>query len=283
MQTIQLNKSLLRSLLMLTTVIEARDRYTAGHTWRVGQYARRLAERAGFSADEIFITHLGCLVHDIGKVSVPDSALNKREPLTADEFGMIKKHPEVGRLLIQEHPLSPIVIDIVAQHHERFDGGGYPSGLAGAEISIFSRIAAIADAFDAMTSTRAYRVGMAPPIAYEILRRERGKQFDPYLATIFLEMGESGELDHIIGHSSEERRLLTCPECGPLLVVPRHARNGDFIFCPGCTGQYLLHLDGDTFDAEWVGTCDPTLVPKPDEDMVEGLIEEIPWQIKLAA
>lgn len=152
METFSVNIPLLKSLVSLATVIEAKDPYTGGHTWRVSRYARILAEDIGLLQDEVFIVHFGSLMHDIGKVSVPEPILNKQDKLTTAEYEIIKKHPETGLMLMRDHPLGALTLDIVVSHHERFDGYGYPRGLAGNNISLFARIVAIADTFDAMTS-----------------------------------------------------------------------------------------------------------------------------------
>jgi HD-GYP domain-containing protein (c-di-GMP phosphodiesterase class II) len=108
-------------VLVLGAVIEARDAYTGGHTWRVAQYSRLLAEQAGLSASEIFLSGLGGFIHDIGKVGIPDQVLNKAGRLSEDEFSLLKTHPTVGKKLLDNHPLGPLVLDSITYHHERFD------------------------------------------------------------------------------------------------------------------------------------------------------------------
>ena len=226
METVSVNIPLLKSMLSLATVIEAKDPYTGGHTWRVSRYARMLAETIGLSQDEVFVVHFGSLMHDIGKVSVPDPILNKEDKLTNVEYEIVKKHPETGLMLVRDHPLGVLALDIVASHHERFDGRGYPRGLASNDISLFARIVAIADAFDAMTSARPYRAGMSAETAYQLMAQESARQFDPILLSAFLELGQSGDLDHILGHSSEERLMHSCAVCGPIIVVPVNWHSG---------------------------------------------------------
>lgn len=279
MPSIEINIPLLRSLLSLVSVIEAKDPYTGGHTWRVSRYARQLAEKAGLSADEVFITHLGSLMHDIGKVGVSDAVLRKPGKLTEDEFAVIKKHPLVGQALLSDHPLAELLTQTVIQHHERFDGKGYPSGLAGQDISVFGRIVAVADSFDAMTSARPYHQGMAPGLALDIIARGGGTQFDPALARAFAEMGGKGEFDHVLGHSAEERPMVTCPMCGPIVVVPKGAPGGMRVVCPVCTGNYLLEAKADTFEIEWLGTYDPARVPQPDTDTIDDFMRYVPAKL----
>lgn len=281
METVSVNIPLLKSLISLATVIEAKDPYTGGHTWRVSRYARLLAENIGLSPDEVFIVHFGSLMHDIGKVSVPDPILNKEGKLTDVEYEIIKKHPETGLTLLYEHPLGKLSLDIVASHHERYDGLGYPRGLAGNDISLFARIAAIADAFDAMTSARPYRRGMTADTAYQLMAQESAKQFDPLLLSTFLEIGRSGYFDHVLGHSSENRLMYSCSECGPIVVIPVNWQKGDQVICPKCLGNYNVHPDKGDFEIEWDKTVNLAWVPQPDTDTVNEVAWYAPHQLRL--
>lgn len=281
MEIIPVNIPLLKSMLSLATVIEAKDPYTGGHTWRVSRYARLLAEDIGLTPDEVFVVHFGSLMHDIGKVSVPDPILNKEGKLTSVEYEIVKKHPETGWALIREHPLGALAHTIVRSHHERFDGLGYPRGLAGNRINLFARITSIADAFDSMTSTRPYRPGMPAEAAYRLLAQESGRQFDPILVSAFLDLGRRGEIDHILGHSSEERLLQTCTACGPIIVVPASWKSGEQVICPKCLGNYHVHPDGDEFELEWDRTLNSAWVPQPDTDTVDEITYYAPRQLKL--
>ena len=281
MEIVSVNIPLLKSMLSLATVIEAKDPYTGGHTWRVSRYARMLAESIGLTQDEIFIVHFGSLMHDIGKVSVPDPILNKEGKLTSVEYDIVKKHPETGRTLVRDHPLGVLALDIVTSHHERFDGRGYPRGLAGNDISLFARIVAIADAFDAMTSARPYRRGMPAETAYQLMAQESGKQFDPILLSAFLDLGRHGDLNHILGHSAEERLLHSCALCGPIIVVPASWKSGDQAICPKCLGNYDVHPDGGGFVVEWDRTINPAWVPQPDTDTIDEVTHYAPRELRL--
>lgn len=281
METVSVNIPLLKSMLSLATVIEAKDPYTGGHTWRVSRYARLLAENIGLSQDEVFVVHFGSLMHDIGKVSVPDPILNKEGKLTSIEYEIVKKHPETGLTLVRDHPLGVLALDIVASHHERFDGLGYPRGRAGKGINLFARIVAIADAFDAMTSARPYRAGMSAETAYRLMAQESAKQFDPILLSAFLELGQQGDLDHILGHSSEERLMHSCPVCGPIIVVPANWHSGDQVICPKCLGNYDVHPDGGDFEIEWDKTLNYAWVPQPDADTISEVTWYAPHELKL--
>jgi hypothetical protein len=281
MEIIPVNIPLLKSMLSLATVIEAKDPYTGGHTWRVSRYARLLAEYADLTPDEVFVIHFGSLMHDIGKVSVPDPILNKEGKLTNVEYEIVKKHPETGLTLVRDHPLGALTLHIVTSHHERFDGRGYPRGLAGDDIPLFARIVAIADAFDAMTSARPYRKGMPAATAYQLMAQESGEQFDPLLLAAFLDLGRRGRLDHILGHSSEERLLHSCSVCGPIIVVPANWRSGEQVICPKCLGNYDVHPDGDDFELEWDRSLNPSWVPQPDADTVNEVTTFAPHELRL--
>jgi hypothetical protein len=281
MEIVAVNIPLLKSMLSLATVIEAKDPYTGGHTWRVSRYARLLAEDIGLTPDEVFVVHFGSLMHDIGKVSVPEPILNKEGKLTSVEYEIVKKHPETGWALVRDHPLGALALNIVKSHHERFDGLGYPKGLAGNSINLFARITSIADAFDSMTSARPYRPGMPAETAYQLLAQESGKQFDPILMSAFLDLGRRGEIDHILGHSSEERLLQTCAACGPIIVVPTSWKSGEQVICPKCLGNYYVHPDGDDFELEWDRTLNSTWVPQPDTDTVDEITYYAPRELKL--
>lgn len=276
MKQIRLDVPLLSSLLTLATVIEARDAYTGGHTWRVSEYSRLLAEKMGFSQDEVFICSLGGLVHDLGKIGISDAVLNKPGKLTDAEYLSMKRHPEIGREIIASHPLAPIVFDAIADHHERFDGRGYPNGKSGEAISIVSRIIAIADTFDAMTSSRSYRKALTPEEAYGILATEQNGQFDGQLVQRFIEIGQAGGFHGIINHSGEGNHMITCPYCGPVVTVSKSNRDGDMVVCPVCKGIHLTHLKGDTFELEWLQKEDVSYAPKPDYDTIEYVVKRAP-------
>lgn len=156
----KLEETFLGSIKALVGAIEAKDPYTKGHSERVSDLAKNIALELGFSKDDSKIIAFAGLVHDIGKIGIPESILNKPEELTPGEFEQIKKHPVIGEKILSDIKLADKVRDIVRHHHERLDGSGYPDGLTGKEISIESRIIAVADIFDAMKSDRPYRKGI---------------------------------------------------------------------------------------------------------------------------
>lgn len=280
MPKIEINAPLLRSLLVLANVIEARDPYTGGHTWRVSQYGRRLAEQAGLSADEVFITRLGGMLHDLGKIGIPDAILRKPGRLSEEEYRLIMAHPTIGRVVLRDHPLAPLVLGSVVEHHEHFDGSGYPQSLESEQINVVARIISIVDAFDAMTSVRSFHRGISAAEAYQRLLDQRGQQFDPKLVDVFVSMGRAGKLEHILGHSAEERALATCPVCGPVIPLGQDAHGGDTIICPGCTGKLVLHALGETFELEFTGQFEPYAPPRPpDADVIDDLVDDAPGAV----
>ena len=273
----KLDEGLLKSLLVLGSIIEARDSYTGGHTWRVAHYSKLLAEKAGLSEFETYLASLGGFVHDLGKIGIPDQILNKPAALTNEEFAIMKTHPQIGRTLLVDHPLAHLVFDAVTLHHERCDRKGYPEGREKSELSIYARIVAVADAFDAMTSTRKYRAGMPKSIGLSILEEERGKQFDGELVTSFVELSEVGKLDHIIGHSDESTPLVTCPVCGPIIAVPRKKKDGDIIHCNSCKGKFQLHAEDDTFSLEFKNERLFTAEPEICKEQIGEFVKKKPF------
>jgi PAS domain S-box-containing protein len=153
----------------LVKAVEAKDPYTAGHSERVMEYSLRIGERLGLSEDEMRVLKMGTLIHDIGKIGIPDAILTKPDHLTDDEYSLIKQHPTLGYKMIESIPTFSECLPIVLHHHERLDGKGYPFGLKGLEIPLLVRICSVSDSFDAMTSDRAYRKGLDPQIAIEEL------------------------------------------------------------------------------------------------------------------
>lgn len=165
----------------LVGALEAKDLYTRGHSIRVGDKAYELAKEIGIAGEELEIMHIAGHLHDIGKIGVPDKILNKRGKLTDNEWKAIKRHPEIGSNILNNSGKLKIISKLVLHHHERWDGKGYPHGLSGKDIPLGSRIIAICDSIDAMTSQRPYRKPMSWDVCKEEIRNNRGIQFDPYL------------------------------------------------------------------------------------------------------
>jgi putative nucleotidyltransferase with HDIG domain len=177
----------------LSRVIEARDPHAEGHSERVTQLAVAVARHLGWCGEEIESLELGGTLHDIGKLAVSQEVLCKPASLTPEEREEVQVHPAVGAVLVERWPPSSHVVEHVLHHHERWDGNGYPRGLSRNAIPIGARLLAIADAYDAMTSTRAYRSAMSPEDAYAELERCAGKQFDPELVDAFVAVWSTAE------------------------------------------------------------------------------------------
>jgi putative two-component system response regulator len=172
-------------LARLARVLEARDAYTHGHSRRVARHALRIAQALHVPAADAARIWTAATLHDIGKISTPREVLNKRGPLTDAEFEVVKRHPVDGAVMLAGIG-DPDIVAIVRSHHERLDGAGYPDGLTGAEIPLGARLIAVADTFDALTSTRSYRSAATHKRALDILRQEAGAQLDGPAVAAFL-------------------------------------------------------------------------------------------------
>lgn len=179
-----------QTLLVLADALQARDRYMAGHARRSMELAAETAEAAQFSPDVIRRIRYAALLRDIGYLAIPDAVLLKAGELTAEEWEMIRAHPVISGRLIESVDWLRDAVPVVVAHHERVDGDGYPAGLAGEEIPIGARVIAVADAYQAMISPRAYRGAMEPRSALFEIRRASGRQFDPAILDVFLPLME---------------------------------------------------------------------------------------------
>ena len=213
-------KLLIGTLRTMINALDAKDPYTCGHSDRVAQFARQIARTLGLSQQECEEIYVAGLVHDIGKVGVPDHILQKPGRLTKEEFAEIKKHPQIGFDILKHlQPLS-YVLPGVLHHHEAYDGSGYPFGLVGDEIPLMGRILAVADAYDAMTSDRPYRKGMPTDKAESIIQNGAGGQWDEHCVTAFFDC-----IDEIyeISRTADEH-------VAKILQPNRHATDEDEIY-----------------------------------------------------
>ena len=184
----ELENAYLDTIGILRQTVEARDSYTRGHSDRVSEFAVLIGTKMGLDEQTLHTLKIGGLFHDIGKIGIPDSILLKESKLSDDEYSQIKNHPTIGAHILGNATVFQDIIPIVKYHHERYDGRGYPSQLAGTKIPLVSRITAIADAFDAMTSKRTYRDAVPIEKVKEEIERCSGTQFDPEIATLFLDI-----------------------------------------------------------------------------------------------
>jgi putative nucleotidyltransferase with HDIG domain len=170
----------------LAATVDAKDHYTLGHSQKVSQYSVMVAEELGLSGREHEIIKYAALLHDLGKIALPDDIIKKPSRLSEQEFEVVRKHPSIGAKIIKEIEALAGMVPIVLHHHERFDGKGYPDGLKGEDIPIGARIVHVTDAYDTMVSARAYRDMLPPELAISELRKNAGAQFDPKIVDIFI-------------------------------------------------------------------------------------------------
>lgn len=189
------NTILAGTIRALVAAVDAKDPYTARHSERVSRIAGRLGEALGYPPERLRILEFAALLHDVGKIAVPHDILTKPGRLTPEEWEIIKQHPVRSAEIVAEvEPLTEVAT-IVRHHHERVDGRGYPDGLTGAMIPEFSRIIALADAYEAMTANRAYRTALTSAEAQELIRENLNAQFDPQFGTAFLALFADQELE----------------------------------------------------------------------------------------
>ena len=173
---------------MILNMLECKDGYTGRHSINVAEYSSRIAKELGFDENRLRTIRKAALLHDIGKLMISNDILCKPSRLSDEEYEMIRTHPDCGAELLKCAEIESDIIDGALYHHERYDGKGYPFGLSGEEIPLFGRIIAVADAFDAMTSDRIYRSHRDIEYAVNEIRAGKGKQFDPDIADIMLNM-----------------------------------------------------------------------------------------------
>ena len=194
------------TVLALINAIDAKDPYTRGHSDRVATFARLLAQAAELPEDLVQRSYLCGIVHDLGKIGVPESVLCKPGRLTDDEFALIKAHPEIGHRILRDIPQLHEVLPGVLEHHEKWDGSGYPNRLAGEAISMLGRIVCIADCFDAMTSARVYRPGRPVGEVLAEIGRCAGTHFDPELAKAFVAIPLERLMPHVASPDPADAR-----------------------------------------------------------------------------
>jgi putative nucleotidyltransferase with HDIG domain len=211
----RLQRAIFQSLLGLANALEAKDPYTRGHSTRVAELAGQLAMRQGLPRATIETIAHAALMHDLGKIGVPESLLRKPGPLTEPEWEIMRRHPVTGAQIVAPLEFFDEGAIIVRHHHERLDGSGYPDGLCGAAIPLGARIVAVADTYDALTSRRPYRAGLTHAEAIHVLRREGGRTLDAELVQVFVEAIQmsppprdlSTEDDSVLAHDAPERSI----------------------------------------------------------------------------
>lgn len=178
----------------LAAAVDAKDPFTHNHSWQVAAYCRKIAEALGLTGGEVEIIELAGLLHDVGKIGIPDRVLQKPDELSPDEWTMMERHPDLGARILGDNPALAPVVPYVRHHHERYDGRGYPDRLSGNDIPLGAAIVGLADAFDTMTSDRPYRRARTMEQALEEVARCSGSHFHPKVASTFLEVIRAGEI-----------------------------------------------------------------------------------------
>ena len=191
-------RNYIQAISALASAVDAKDPYTHNHSRNVAAYVTRIAARMKLPSREISLLHNAALLHDIGKIGIPETILNKETSLTKEEYQIIKTHPEVGYNILRPVTAFASFINAVRYHHERFDGSGYPAGLSGEDIPFNARILAVADCFDAMTSDRVYRKSPGLEFAMEEIRKNSGTQFDPVISDAILSILETATPEDIV-------------------------------------------------------------------------------------
>ncbi len=196
----------------LTSAVDAKDAYTCGHSERVALLTRELARQMCLPEATVDRFYMAGLLHDVGKIGVPERVLQKEGKLTDEEFALIKKHPEIGARILGDIKQIEDIIPGVLHHHERWDGRGYPYGLSGKGIPLMGRVLCLADSFDAMTSNRTYRKALPLEVAIAEIQRSAGTQFDPELAEIFVGIGIDRFLRLLHDHEQKSKRMVDLQE-----------------------------------------------------------------------
>lgn len=252
------------TLVALANAIELRDHYTVGHTWRVTNFAMEIARELGWDDKKIGEVQMGGVLHDIGKIAIDNAILSKTSDLNEMEFAQMKIHPERGADLLRDvkflHPLIPYCLF----HHERWDGCGYPFGLKGQDIPLEGRLIAVADAFDAMTSTRPYREGMNPDDAMREMVSSKSKQFDPLIVDALDRCYKAGRIDQILQeYYKKEAHSIACPFCSTFIRFDESVQSGSRLHCNVCHKMISIIQKDDVFFGTLVSPQveDPTSVP----------------------
>ena len=240
------------TLIVLANAVEARDHYTVGHTWRVTNFALQMAREMGWTEEQLAVCEMGGVLHDVGKIAVDDAILSKPSKLTDEEFEKMKIHPERGARIMQDTRFLKPVIPYCLYHHERYDGRGYPYGLSGDKIPLEGRLVAVADTFDAMTSSRPYRKGLDPEIAVAELLKGRGTQFDPDCVDALVKCYREGKIAGVLQDGNKGSQSIACPFCSTYIAVPEGAQAGIEFACDVCHRPIRLMKNNDVFYGQLV-------------------------------
>ncbi len=263
-KTREMERVTIQAIMTVANTVDAKDDYTKGHSMRVAAYAELMAQRLGWPEEDVQNTYYVAMLHDVGKIGVPDAVLNKPFKLTDLEFRLIKNHTIMGSEILKDFKMFPNVAVGAKYHHERYDGKGYPEGLKAESIPLIARIIALVDSYDAMTSNRVYRRRLSDDIVMQELEKGKGSQWDPDLVDIFLELIKEGALEQqwmheedmaspifdsekIFGTSMGSESILEAPTDYLTGVISR--RKGELEIAAGlrAAGGCLMLIDLDHF------------------------------------
>ena len=254
------------ALSALARAIDAKDKYTQGHSLRVAKYSREIARRMGKNEDEQNEIYTSALLHDVGKIRIPDDIINKPGKLTDEEFTYIKLHTVSGYGILKDISGDRMPAVCARHHHERYDGRGYPSGIAGKEIPEYARIIAVADSYDAMASNRSYRQALPQEVVRGEIEKGKGVQFDPDIADIMLEIIDE-DVNYDLCQRDERRRRVLIIDKTP---DGRHTLSSAFENEP----QYAVHTAGTLKDADVLLGMKEIDIILIDENMVENSLHD---------
>jgi len=240
---VEIKRAYIDTISVLVNTIEARDHYTAGHTWRVTQFSIAIAEELNWTEERLEELKMASALHDIGKISYSDTILRKPSVLSDREYEKIKCHPRKGVEILKNINFLEPVQQFILHHHERWDGQGYLAGLKAKEISEGGRIIAVADTFDALTSDRPYRGGISAEKAIKTIKKVSGSQLDPEIVDAFLRVWKKGKIRNIIQkYNMNSSHSTLCPFCSTWITIPSELESGETFECLIC--KKLLKILG---------------------------------------
>ncbi|MBT4287534.1 MAG: HD domain-containing protein [Deltaproteobacteria bacterium] len=241
------------TLVVTSNAIEMRDHYTVGHTWRVTNFALEIAKELNWKFKDLELCEKGGVLHDVGKIAVKDSILSKPTTLTEQEFKIMKLHPERGANMMKDVAYLKPLIPYCLNHHERWDGKGYPQGLKGKKIPIEGRIIAVADTFDAMTSKRPYKSVISPEKAIAEIKKNSGTQFDPKIVKVFIKCYQKGKIEPLLqDYYAREKNSIACPFCSTYSRFSSKAKSGNVLKCKVCHRHIKLETKGKKWFCELI-------------------------------
>ena len=241
----------LQTVTALSEAVDAKDRYTSGHSKRVAEYSRKIAERMGKSVEEQDEVYRAGLLHDVGKIRIPEDIINKPGKLTDEEYNTIKIHPITGYNILRGISEDSSLAIAAKHHHERYDGKGYPNGLAGEDIPETARILGVADSYDAMASNRSYRDALPQNVVRSEIEKGKGTQFDPKVAEVMLKLIDEDKYYHMKERTSFRRRVLTVDNeeenNEKIRQLMKDEPRYEFVFA-GSGQAALNYLEAEVFD-----------------------------------